>query len=96
MTHKTLRVIYIDGAWKILEENRMVGSYAARAMAARRAMQKAEAASNRGESVLVLLHNRRNELESTRSLPHARKPRVKSEAAEGAAAAIAAAPRSAS
>ena len=75
MTQKTVKVIYRERAWKIVEEDRVVGSYAARAMAARRAMQKAEAASGRGETVLVLLHNRRNELESSRTLPTVRKSR---------------------
>jgi hypothetical protein len=83
MTDKTVRVLYRDRAWKILEENRVVGSYAARAVAARRALQKAEAASNRGDKVLVLLHNRRNELESSRALPTVRKPRGSAHEAKG-------------
>lgn len=73
---KTLRVLFKEPLWQIVEPNGIVSSYKNRAMAARRAVQKAEAAAKRGDKVLLLLHNMSGNLESTRAFPTVRKPRA--------------------
>lgn len=77
--HKTFKVVFENKAWKIMDGTTAVGSYAVRAVATRRAAQKAEAAVSRGEKVQVVLYNRKGEIQSTRFLPTARKPRTGAE-----------------
>lgn len=72
---RTIKVLYRDKAWKIYDGAQVVGSYSARAVAARRALQKAQTAVMRGEKIIVILHTRDDRVERTRTYPTVRKPR---------------------
>lgn len=74
--HKTLAVAYRASSWKIIDTDAVVGSYRNRALATRRAVEKAQAAAKRGGKVKLIVHNKNGDVDTMRVFPTVRKPRA--------------------
>lgn len=72
---KTIEVMFKDNAWKIVENDLVVGSLRNRQLAVRRATEKATAATKRGETLRLIFQYQNGEVERVRILPTVRKVR---------------------